>query len=291
MTRPTHVLFIGSTGSTGRLAVDEAVRAGYATRTLVRSAAHARFDPRVDVFQGDLTDIDSLREALDGMDGVVFTMDAHDGPCMVEKVDYGAVRNTLLALDGRKVRIALMTAIGVTYMDTDYNRVSQAHDWKRRSERLVRASGNEYTIVRPGWFDYNDPDQQRLVFLQGDTHRHASPEDGVVSRKQIAQVLVGALGCETPTIRRWSSWPNAVPRRNNSTRFRRTGTGRSESHRRRARRGELPRLLPAQTRTRRHGPHRRPCAQGRLDHTSRTRPHAPRHGYGSRCQPTRHRLP
>ncbi|MEI3463870.1 NAD(P)H-binding protein [Bifidobacterium angulatum] len=150
---------------------------------------------------------------------MVFTMGAHDGPCMVEKVDYGAVRNTLLALDGRKVRIALMTAIGVTYMDTDYNRVSQAHDWKRRSERLVRASGNEYTIVRPGWFDYNDPDQQRLVFLQGDTHRHASPEDGVVSRKQIAQVLVSALGCETPTIRRWSSWPNAAPRRNNSTRF------------------------------------------------------------------------
>lgn len=149
MTRPTHVLFVGSTGSTGRLAVDEAVRAGYAVRALVRSAAHARFDPRVDVFQGDLTDVASLREALDGMDGVVFTMGAHDGPCMVEKVDYGAVRNTSLALDGRKVRIALMTAIGVTYMDTDYNRVSQAHDWKRRSERLVRASGNETPSCAP----------------------------------------------------------------------------------------------------------------------------------------------
>ncbi|MBW3094756.1 SDR family oxidoreductase [Bifidobacterium sp. 64T4] len=196
MTRPTHVLFVGSTGSIGRLAVDEAIRAGYAVRALVRSAAHARFDPRVDVFQGDLTDVASLREALDGMDGVVFTMGAHDGPCMVEKVDYGAVRNTLLALDGRRVRIVLMTAIGVTYMDTDYNRASQAHDWKRRSERLVRVSGDEYTIVRPGWFDYNDPDQQRLVFLQGDTHRNANPDDGVVSRRQIAQVLVGALGCE-----------------------------------------------------------------------------------------------
>lgn len=219
-------------------------------------------------------------------------MGAHDGPCMVEKVDYGAVRNTLLALDGRKVRIALMTAIGVTYMDTDHNRVSQAHDWKRRSERLVRASGNEYTIVRPGWFDYNDPDQQRLVFLQGDTHRHASPEDGVVSRKQIAQVLVSALGCETPTIRRWSSWPNAAPRRNNSTRFSPhwNRTIRIASTACTTRR--TSRLPPAQTRTRRHSPHRRPCAQGRLNHTSRTqRPHAPRHGYDSRCQPTRHRLP
>lgn len=67
MTRPTHVLFIGSTGSIGRLAVDEAVRAGYATRTLVRDATRVRFDPRVDVFQGDLADIDSLHATLDGI--------------------------------------------------------------------------------------------------------------------------------------------------------------------------------------------------------------------------------
>lgn len=197
MTKPTHVLVVGATGSIGRLAVDEAMRQGYAVRALVRNPLQTRFDPRAEVFQGDLTNVASLREALVDIDGVVFTMGAHDGPCMVEKVDYGAVRNTLLALNGRKARIALMTAIGVTYMDADYNRTSQAHDWKRRSERLVRVSGNEYTIVRPGWFDYNNPDQQQLVFLQGDTHRNASPADGVVSRKQIAQVLVSALGCET----------------------------------------------------------------------------------------------
>ena len=130
------------------------MRQGYAVRALVRNPLQTRFDPRAEVFQGDMTNVASLQEALVDIDGVVFTMGAHDGPCMVEKVDYGAVRNTLLALNGRKARIALMTAIGVTYMDIDYNRTSQAHDWKRRSERLVRVSGNEYTIVRPGWFDY-----------------------------------------------------------------------------------------------------------------------------------------
>lgn len=197
MTRPTRVLFVGSTGSIGRLAVAEAVAHGYHARALVRDVGRARFDPRVEVMEGDLTSVESMHGALAGIDGVVFTMGAHDGPSMVEKVDYGAVRNTLIALDGRRVRISLMTTIGVTCMDSCYNLTSQAHDWKRRSERLVRASGNEYTIVRPGWFDYNDPDQQRLVFLQGDTHRYADPRDGVVSRRQIAQVLVASLGCET----------------------------------------------------------------------------------------------
>jgi hypothetical protein len=39
------------------------------------------------------------------------------------------------------------------------------HDWKRRSERFLRASWLPYTTVRTGWFDYNAPDQHRLCFL------------------------------------------------------------------------------------------------------------------------------
>jgi uncharacterized protein YbjT (DUF2867 family) len=95
------------------------------------------------------------------------------------------------------VRIALMTAIGVTDRDGDYNRRTQAHDWKRRGERLVRASGLPYTIVRPGWFDYNKPDEQQLVFLQGDRRHAGDPNDGVIARRQLAQVLVASLSSES----------------------------------------------------------------------------------------------
>jgi hypothetical protein len=47
--------------------------------------------------------------------------------------------------------------------------------------------------VRPGWFDYNEPDQQRLVMLQGDRRWASDPSDGVVSRAQIAEALVASL--------------------------------------------------------------------------------------------------
>ena len=77
-----------------------------------------------------------------------------------------------------------MTAIGVTDRTGRYNRTTEAHDWKRRAERLVRASGLPYTIVRPGWFDYNRPDQLRLVLLQGDTRHAGDPNDGVVARRR-----------------------------------------------------------------------------------------------------------
>ena len=77
--------------------------------------------------------------------------------------------------------IRLMTAIGVTNREGDYNRQTEAHDWKRRGERLIRASGLPYTVVRPGWFDYNEPDQHQLVLLQGDRQRSA-PGLGLVRK-------------------------------------------------------------------------------------------------------------
>ncbi|MBT2595918.1 NAD(P)H-binding protein [Arthrobacter sp. ISL-72] len=80
-----------------------------------------------------------------------------------------------------------MTAIGTTRAGVAYAQ------WKLRSERLVRASGNPYTIVRPGWFDYNQPDQRKVVMLQGDRRQSGSPADGVIARDQIARVLIDSL--------------------------------------------------------------------------------------------------
>jgi uncharacterized protein YbjT (DUF2867 family) len=188
------VLVLGATGSIGRLVVDEALRQGHDTRALVRDPDRARGLPaEADVVVGDLTRPETLVAAVDGIDAVVFTHGAHGGKDQTERVDYGGVRNVLEALGPRPARIALMTAIGVTNRTGAHNRSTAAHDWKRRSERLVRASGRPYTIVRPGWFDYNDPGQHRLVLLQGDTRQAGDPSDGVVARRQIAKALVSSL--------------------------------------------------------------------------------------------------
>ena len=143
---------------------------------------------------GDVTRPETLSTAVDGIDTIVFTHGSDGGgKTTSESVDYGGVRNILGALGSRKVRIALMTAIGVTNRNSSYNQSTEAHDWKRRSERLVRASGMPYTIVRPGWFDYNGPDEHRLVLLQGDTRQAGNSSDGVIARSQIADVLIQSL--------------------------------------------------------------------------------------------------
>ncbi|AGP30278.1 SDR family oxidoreductase [Corynebacterium terpenotabidum] len=179
------VLLVGGTGSIGRHVARRALAAGHRVRVLTRRPDSA--PAGTDAVGGDLTDPGTLNAAVDGIDAVIFTHGAPFASTSVHDVDYGGVRNILEAVGDREVRIVLMTAIGVT------NRAGGYHDWKRRSERLVRASGHASTIVRPGWFDMNEDDQHSLHFLQGDRRWAGSPADGVIARSQIADVLVAAL--------------------------------------------------------------------------------------------------
>lgn len=189
------VLVVGATGSIGQHVVEIAHKQGHTVRALVRDRAKARhFPTEVQVVEGDVTRPETLAAAVDGIDAVVFTVGSDGmGKIGAETIDYGGVRNVLIALGSKPVRIALMTAIGVTNRASSYNKSTESADWKRRSERLVRASGHPYTIVRPGWFDYNGPNEHNLVFLQGDKRRTGTPKDGVIARRQVADVLVQSL--------------------------------------------------------------------------------------------------
>jgi uncharacterized protein YbjT (DUF2867 family) len=184
--RPERVLVVGATGSIGRLVVATAQRHGLQVTALVRDPAKAEhLLPGAELVRGDLEQPDSLVEALAGVDAVVFTHGGNGSPDQARRIDYGGVAAVLRALDGRKPRMALMTSIGVSRQGR--GSVGELLDWKRRSERLVRASGAPYTIVRPGWFDAVGPGDDRLVLEQRDTG------NGGIARDQLAEVLVRSL--------------------------------------------------------------------------------------------------
>lgn len=190
------LLIIGATGSIGRPVVAEALRQGHEVRALVRDIKRARrtLPAEVELVPGDVTRPDTLVAAVADIDGVVLTVNADGGgKAASEAVYYTGTRDLLAAICDSTVRIALMTTIGVTVRNSDYNRSGEGHDWKRRAERLVRASGQPYTIVRPGWFDYNGSKDRKIIMLQGDTRRTGTPRDGAIAREQIARVLVDSL--------------------------------------------------------------------------------------------------
>lgn len=180
------VLVTGATGRVGREVVSVAARAGHHVRALVRDPAAMKSNGQVEVIVGNLERSATLGAALDDIGAIVFAHGTYGSASAAETVDYGGVYNILAALDGRKLRIAQLTTIGVTDGEV-------RHNWKRRAERLVRASGAIYTIVRPGWFDLNTADQLQLSFLQGDKRQSGTPRDGVIARSQIAEVLVQSL--------------------------------------------------------------------------------------------------
>lgn len=184
-----NILVIGATGSIGQLVVKQALEAGYQVRALVRSTKKAAFDPRVALFEGDLTEAETLRGITKGIDGIVFTQGNYADP---ENVDYGGALNVIRDLNGRTARIALMSTIYSPLVILEA-RFDNGCAWKHRMERIVRASKLPYTIVRPSWFDCNAPDEQQLFFTQGRTDYHLTATDGGVSREQIAETLLKSL--------------------------------------------------------------------------------------------------
>jgi uncharacterized protein YbjT (DUF2867 family) len=188
VTQPVgRVLIIGATGSIGRLVVQRLVALGDQPRALSRDGAHARrvLGSEGDIVVGDLTDPATLAAALNDVAAVVLTHGAPYGSGDHEAIDYGAVPAVLDALDGRPVRVALMSSIGVTGSGGSSRELLE---WKRRGERLLRASGVPFTIVRPGWFDAGGGREQHVDLRQGDR-----TEYGPVRREHVAEVLVQAL--------------------------------------------------------------------------------------------------
>ena len=145
------VLAVGATGSIGRHVVTEAAAAGHRVRALVRSRERAALLPAgTDVVIGDVTRPETLTAALEGVDAVVLTHGTDgQGKVGARTVDYEGVRNVLDAIGDRTVRIALMTAIGVTDRAGHYNQTTHAHDWGRSTVSPTSTTCRSTTSPRP----------------------------------------------------------------------------------------------------------------------------------------------
>ncbi|EFN7455490.1 SDR family oxidoreductase [Escherichia coli] len=161
-----RILVAGATGSIGIHVVNTAIAMGHQPVTLVRNRRKIKLLPRgTDIFYGDVSIPETLTDLPKDIDAIIFTLGSDgQGRIGARAIDYGGVRNILRIFMDTPVRIALMTTIGVTERLSSWNQRTEVHDWKRRSERLVRASGHIYTIVRPGWFDYNNDGLELYIY-------------------------------------------------------------------------------------------------------------------------------
>lgn len=128
----------GATGKVGRQVVAQLVDKGVEVRALVRAAPTARLPDGVEVVTGDLTDVDSVRAALVGVDKVflVWPFFNTDG--------LGPVVEAIAEQAGR-----------VVYLSSEGADESDSVKWTKDVELAIEQTSLEWTFLRPCGFAGN----------------------------------------------------------------------------------------------------------------------------------------
>lgn len=151
------ILVTGGTGFVGRRVVHALRAQGRDVRCLVRSPARARTLQAwgCELVQGDMTDADSLRAAVEGCDVVVHLVAIIRGrPPDFERVMTQGTRSLVQAAKEAGVgRFLLMSALGTSEENRDLVPYFRA---KWEMEQAVKESGLEHVIFRPSFVSGRD---------------------------------------------------------------------------------------------------------------------------------------
>lgn len=139
------ILVTGATGRVGRQVVEQLLQRDADVRVLVRDPSKAQFPAQVDVVQGDMLDIDSLRQAFTGV-STFFLLNA---------VASDEFTQALLVLNiAREAGVERVVYLSVLNADHFVNVPHFAV--KSSAERMIQQMGFSATILRASYFIDNE---------------------------------------------------------------------------------------------------------------------------------------
>jgi uncharacterized protein YbjT (DUF2867 family) len=174
----TNVLILGASGGIARIATDLFLKETDAQLTLyLRNSGRIRNmeSNRVKVIEGDVQDIEKLKEAMNGQD-VVYANLAGNLEQMAKAV--------VAAMDATGVkRLIWISSMGI-YDEVPGEKHGSILNPYRKSAAIIEASDLDYTILRPGWFTNKDEIDYEIT-------QKGEPFKGHdVSRKSVADLVV-----------------------------------------------------------------------------------------------------
>jgi len=184
----SRVLVIGATGNIGREVVSQLPAAGVKVRALARDPQSAGFPADMEMARGDLTLPETLDDSLDGVDAVF----------MVWTASPASVAPALNRILKRAQRIVFLSSPYKTqhpfFQAGQPNPVAAMH---AEIERLIDASGCEWTFLRPGMLASNSLFWWAQKIRAGDAVRwpYLDAPTAPINESDIAAVAVRAL-CE-----------------------------------------------------------------------------------------------
>ena len=186
------VLVAGSHGATGQLLIPLLARGGHTVRAMVRDPAQA---PAVEALGGEplIADLEGeCGDAAAGCDAIVFAAGAGagSGTARKETVDYGGAVKLIDAATAhgarRYVMLSAQRAEDPESYDGDSDSMRAYLLAKARADDALRASGLDYTIVRPGTLT-NEPGAGRVEAAPVIARR------GEITRADVAEVMAATL--------------------------------------------------------------------------------------------------
>ena len=144
------ILVTGGTGFVGPAIVRALAVAGHSVRVLERDPGRGTGVPQHESVQGDMTEPESLRRAVDGVDAIVHLVAILTGkPDDFERVMEQGTRDLVAcAKDAGVKRFVLMSALGTTAETKD---LVPYYGAKWSMEQTVKSSGLEHVIFRPSF--------------------------------------------------------------------------------------------------------------------------------------------
>ncbi len=186
------ILVAGATGRTGRIIISQLLQHGIQPHALVRDISTAKqiLGEEVSYHQGDVRQVESLLSPMHGVDTVISAIGSRApvGKNSPKYIDYQGVANLLITAQTQHVRrFILISSIAVTNPAHPLNCFGKVLDWKLKGENVLRQSGVDYAIIRPGGLKDTPGQKRSLIFDQGD---HLM---GTLSREDLAEICLNAL--------------------------------------------------------------------------------------------------
>jgi putative NADH-flavin reductase len=196
----TNVLIIGASRGIGLEAVRAALCAGHSVRALARSAASIPIqEVNLDKVSGNALDRDTIRNALQNVDVVIQTLGVDVSPRAIFEGTTLFSESTRILVDAMKAaglkRLIAVTGLGAGdsggHGGLLYDAVifplllKRVYDDKDVQEWIIRSSGLDWTIVRPGLLT-NGPATGRYRVLTASKDWRF----GAISRADVADFLV-----------------------------------------------------------------------------------------------------
>jgi uncharacterized protein YbjT (DUF2867 family) len=192
-----QVLIIGASKGIGLETTRQALAAGYNVRALARSAAGlALSDPKLEKFVGDALKPRDVEAALVGVDVVILTLGVGVGDLFRPvRLFSDATRVLLPAMKAKGVkRLICVTGFGAGDSGASIGPLQRipfeiflgrAYADKSVQERLIKESGLDWTIVRPGVLTGGPRTGRARILSKASEWRN-----GIVSRSDVADFLV-----------------------------------------------------------------------------------------------------